>query len=217
MIRTESVDKFISQCYKPINSQMEALRKEGEKDHIPIILKETEMYLSSILPIINPARILEIGAAIGYSTLFFSHICPESIILSVERDDDLWNMAKRNVRNQKKEGQIFIGHGDAMEFMQMLFKAGDWEAEPFDFVFIDGAKGHYKDFLEIILPITRSGTVIVCDNILMKGMTADEEINKRYRTSIKRMRSFVDYLYQIPGSSTQILSVGDGISVTRIY
>ncbi len=216
MIRTESVDKFISQYYRPVNSQMGALRKQGEDEHIPIILKETEMYLSSILNIIKPKRILEIGAAIGYSTLFFSHVCPEAVIMSVERDDKMWNRAKENVFSQGKEDQIFICHGDASELFSMLKEEGDWHVDPFDFIFIDAAKGHYKEFFERILPITKSGSVIVCDNILMKGMTAEEDINRRYRTSIIRMRNFIDYLYQMSNSSTQVLSLGDGISITRI-
>ena len=217
MIRTEAVDNFISHCYRPINPQMADLREKGEEEHIPIILRETEMYLESILPLINPKKILEIGAAIGYSTLFFAYTCPKASILSVERDDEMWNKAKANVRSQGKENQILIGHGDAMDLLEMLKKEGEWKADPFDLIFVDAAKGHYKDFLEMVLPLTKKGSIIICDNILMKGMTAEEKINKRYRTSIKRMRDFVDYLYKIPSSSTQVLSVGDGISITRMY
>ena len=136
--------------------------------------------------------------------------------MSVERDDKMWNRAKENVFSQGKEDQIFICHGDASELFSMLKEEGDWHVDPFDFIFIDAAKGHYKEFFERILPITKSGSVIVCDNILMKGMTAEEDINRRYRTSIIRMRNFIDYLYQMSNSSTQVLSLGDRISITRI-
>lgn len=221
MIRTDYVDKFICDLYNPYNKELSELRMEGEEDRIPIILRETEMYLSTLLPLIKPKKILEIGSAIGYSTLFFSYMCPEASILSVERDDDLFERAKNNVYKLGKENQIFVAHSDARELLDVLNDFGEEDgkevkAEPFDLVFIDGAKGHYKEFVEKIIPITKSGSVIICDNILMRGMTANEKINKRYRTSIKRMRRFLEYLYGIEGTNTQVLSIGDGISITTI-
>ncbi|XVG95044.1 O-methyltransferase [Eubacteriales bacterium KG127] len=221
MIRTDYVDKFICDLYSPYNKELSELRMEGEDNRIPIILRETEMYLSTLLPLINPKKILEIGSAIGYSTLFFSYMCPGASILSVEREDDLFERAKKNIYKFGKENQIFVAHSDAIELLDILNNFGQNESnkiksDSFDLVFIDGAKGHYKEFVEKVLPITKSGSVIVCDNILMRGMTANEKINKRYRTSIKRMRKFLDFLYSIEGTSTQVLSIGDGISITTI-
>lgn len=216
MIRTEYVNNYIEKYYRPINAKMESLREEAEKAHIPIILRETEMFLEFLLPLIKPQKILEIGAAIGYSALFFSYILPESTVLSVERDDDMWEQAKLNITEHSKKDNIFVAHSDAVDFLQVLQEDGEWKSDPFDLIFIDAAKSHYREFFDLVLPITKEGSFIICDNILMKGMTADNEMNKKHKTSIKKMRSFVDYIFEIPNADTKILSIGDGISITKI-
>lgn len=216
MIRSEYVNKYIEKYYRPINPQMASLREEGESSNIPIILRETEIFFGTFLPQINPKKILEIGAAIGYSALYFSYLLPESTVLSVERDDDMWEKAKLNIKEHSKKDKIFVAHSDAVEFLEMLQRDGEWKSETFDFVFIDAAKSHYRDFFDLVLPITKEGSFIVCDNILMKGMTSDDEINKKHKTSIRRMRDFVDYICDISNAETRILSIGDGISITKI-
>ena len=216
MIRSESVNDYIEKYYKPINAEMESLREEAEKEHVPIILRETEMFLGTLLPLIKPKKILEIGAAIGYSALYFSYLLPEAAVLSVERDDEMWEQTKANILAHSKMDDIFVAHSDAVEFLEMLQEDGDWKTEPFDLVFIDAAKSHYREFFDLALPLTKEGSVIICDNILMKGMTADEEINKKHKTSIIRMRDFVDYICDIPKAETSILSIGDGISITKL-
>ena len=216
MIRTENVNNYIEKYYRPINSGMADLREEAEEAHVPIILRETEMFLGTFVPLITPKKILEIGAAIGYSALYFSYLLPEATVLSVERDDEMWEQAKLNITEHSKKDNIFVAHSDAVEFLEMLQHEGEWKSEPFDFIFIDAAKSHYREFFDLVLPITKEGSFIICDNILMKGMTSDNEMNKKHKTSIKRMRSFVDYICDIPNTDTKILSLGDGISITKI-
>lgn len=216
MIRTENVNNYIEKYYRPINSGMADLREEAEEAHVPIILRETEMFLGTFVPLITPKKILEIGAAIGYSALYFSYLLPEATVLSVERDDEMWEQAKLNITEHSKKDNIFVAHSDAVEFLEMLQHEGEWKSEPFDFIFIDAAKSHYREFFDLVLPITKEGSFIICDNILMKGMTSDNEMNKKHKTSIKRMRSFVDYICDIPNADTKILSLGDGISITKI-
>lgn len=216
MIRTENVNNYIEKYYRPINSGMADLREEAEEAHVPIILRETEMFLGTFVPLITPKKILEIGAAIGYSALYFSYLLPEATVLSVERDDEMWEQAKLNITEHSKKDNIFVAHSDAVEFLEMLQHDNEWKSEPFDLIFIDAAKSHYREFFDLVLPITKEGSFIICDNILMKGMTSDNEMNKKHKTSIKRMRSFVDYICDIPNTDTKILSIGDGISITKI-
>lgn len=216
MIRTENVNNYIEKYYRPINSGMADLREEAEEAHVPIILRETEMFLGTFVPLITPKKILEIGAAIGYSALYFSYLLPEATVLSVERDDEMWEQAKLNITEHSKKDNIFVAHSDAVEFLEMLQHDNEWKSEPFDLIFIDAAKSHYREFFDLVLPITKEGSFIICDNILMKGMTSDNEMNKKHKTSIKKMRSFVDYICDIPNTDTKILSIGDGISITKI-
>ena len=85
-------------------------------------------------------------------------------------------------------------------------------------VFIDAAKSHYREFWDLAVPLCKDDAVIICDNILMKGMTASDEYDKgrRYKTSIRKMREFVIYINSLDYADTCVLPVGDGVSISVI-
>ena len=86
----------------------------------------------------------------------------------------------------------------------------------YDFVFIDAAKSHYRTFWDKALPLCRKGTVIVCDNVLMKAMTVSDEYDpkRKFKTSIRNMREFLAYITNTDMADTSILPVGDGVSLS---
>ena len=88
----------------------------------------------------------------------------------------------------------------------------------FDVVFIDAAKSHYKAFWDLAMPLCNDEAMIICDNVLMKGMTASDEYDpgKKYKTSIRKMREFIQYITDLPYADTCILPVGDGVSISVI-
>ncbi|MDD6311148.1 MAG: class I SAM-dependent methyltransferase [Firmicutes bacterium] len=118
-----------------------------------------------------------------------------------------------NIENLGFSDRITALLGDAREVLEGL--KGE---EPFDFVFIDAAKSHYKAFWDLAFPLCEDNALIVCDNVLMKGMTASDEFDTkhRYKTSIRKMREFLDYINNIEGVETSVLPVGDGVSISVI-
>lgn len=85
-------------------------------------------------------------------------------------------------------------------------------------MFIDAAKSHYKAFWDLAMPLCNDEAMIICDNVLMKGMTASDEYDpgKKYKTSIRKMREFIQYIMDLPYADTCILPVGDGVSISVI-
>lgn len=206
------VASYVDSMYVNKNPQLEELREFAEENHVPVILKDAESFILMLLRIRNPRRILEVGTAVGYSALCFADES-EADIITIEADSQMYDAALSNIRNFNREDRINVLFGDAREVIESLDKESK-----FDMVFIDAAKSHYREFWDLIIPLCDDNAMIICDNILMKGMTASDEFdtNKRYKTSIRKMREFLDYINNSDYAETSILPIGDGVSVSVI-
>lgn len=213
-ITNERVTKYIHQFYRPLTPALGALRQEAEAAGVPIILKETESCLRTLLAILQPARILEIGCAVGYSAMFFAECCGAEVV-TVEKDPEVYAAAVRNVRELGYEDRITILCGDGEEAVRRLKQE---KTESFDLVFIDAAKSHYRRFLDASMECCGPGAVILCDNVLFKAKVADDcyDPGGRHKTNIRKMREFLEYIQQHLDMESSILAVGDGISVTKL-
>lgn len=213
-ITNQKITDYINSFYEPLSSELGELRKQAEEDNVPIILKDSEALLVSLLNIKRPVKILEVGTAIGYSALVMSAALPDAEIYTVERDEEIHAKAVTNVNKFGKSGQIVLLKGDATE---EILKLAELENPPsFDFIFIDAGKSKYKEFFDAALKLADKNAMIVCDNMLFKGRIASEEYDegKKYKTTIRKMREFLDYLYSLDGYHTSYLSVGDGVTIT---
>lgn len=212
-ITNDLVTEYLNGFYRPLSEELAFLREMGEKDRVPIILKETETCLNLLLTLYRPSKILEIGTAIGYSALYYAERCPEAEIFTIEKDETAFSAAKNNIEAAGKTSQIHCLLGDGQEQIEKLKDQG---TVGFDFVFIDAAKSHYRRFLDAALTVCREGTLIVSDNILQKAMTCSDEYDtqKKHKTNIRKMREYVDYISRDPSLETSLLAVGDGLAVT---
>lgn len=219
-ITNDKITDFINEYYVPIDEDLALLRSECETLDIPLILKETENYLLTLLKIIKPKRILEIGTAFGYSSLFFAKYLPDCTITTLERSEYMYTNAEKNLAKFKGGERVQMITGDAIAALDALIEEKENNAyfEPFDFVFIDAAKSHYKQFLEKSEILCKSGAVILCDNILMKAYIVDKSYDpgRRHRTSVKRMKEFINYIHERNDLSVSLLSCGDGLAVIKL-
>lgn len=216
-ITEERVVAFLSSFYRPRSEALHALREECEVARVPLILRETESCLTALLSAYRPRKILEIGAAFGYSSLFFAELLPNATITTIERDAAMLETAACNIAAHGKEDRIRLLAGDAADLLADPESVSDEAEDAFDFVFIDAAKSHYRTFFDLALPLCRRGAMIVCDNILMKGSLADreEDWDRRHRTSIRKMTEFLHYIQERNDLEVSLLSCGDGLAVIR--
>ena len=212
-ITNDKVSEYIYSLYHPLTENLSRLRDEGEKRHVPIILRDSETLLVTVIRMMQPKRILEIGTAIGYSAAVFSTAAPDAQITTIEIDPLYAEDAKKNLIDY---GNVQLIEGDAAQVMHEMAVNG--EPEPFDLVFIDAAKSHYREFFDGALRLTGKGSVIICDNILMQARTVSEDYDERgrFRTNVKYMRSFLEYISGFEGAGTSILPAGDGMSISVI-
>ena len=212
-ITNKVVTEYINGFYKERTTALCELRKEAEANHVPIILRDTEDLLESLVLLKKPTKILEIGAAVGYSSSFFTSLDENIKVTTIEADEKTYETAKANIKKLGYEDRITLLFGDAREVLEKLAENND---NDYDLVFIDAAKSHYKAFWDLSMPIVKDDALVICDNILMKGMTASDEfdVKKKYKTSIRKMRDFLDYINSLEYAKTTTLSVGDGITIS---
>lgn len=210
-IINEKVVEYLDGLYKPLSATLQALRNDAEMNHIPIILKDTEELLLNILRIKQPKRILEIGTAIGYSACCFATVCPESEIITIELKEDVKEKAEVNIKNLGFEGRITVVLGDASEVVDKM----DIK-EKFDFVFIDAGKSHYKEFFDGALKFCSKDAVIVSDNVLLRAKTVSDEYDPhaKFKTNIRKMREYLEYIINLESVNTSVVSVGDGLAIS---
>lgn len=213
-ITNDIVTDYINGFYKPITDSLGLLRINSESEHVPIILKETETFLKTLLKIIEPKRILEIGCAVGYSAMFFAELTGAQVY-TIEKDHEVYLKATANVERMGYADRVKIFEGDGEEVIRRL---ADENTELFDFVFIDAAKSHYKRFLEAALPLCSENAVIAADNVLFKARIADDiyDPTGKHKTNIKKMREFVNFINEDARFDSCIMAVGDGLSITRL-
>lgn len=176
---------------------------------IPIINKISGDLLIAEVQKKAPKSILEIGTAVGYSALLMAnHMPADGKIITIEQDAKRIDTAYDYITRAGKIEQIQLLDGDASEILVQL-------EDSFDFVFIDAAKGQYLDYLEKIMDKLSDGAVIIADNVLFRGMVMSQEPPlKRYRTIVKRLREYLDFVNTDPRFSTVIHPEGDGVAIS---
>ena len=218
-VRDPVLRDFIDTWHRPVDDELDSLRRSNEADGVPLILTETESVLKLLLDMKRPSRILELGTAHGYSALFFAKYCPDASVTTIDRNPGMTDFARANFERSEAGTRIDFRIGDASDVLddlsgEILSSAED---RRFDFVFIDAGKSHYREFLDKCETICTDDAVIVCDNILLKGWLIESEGReaRRHRTSIKYMRQFLEYISGRDDLKVTILSGGDGLAVIR--
>ena len=216
----ERVESYVASKYKALDDETKSLRDECELANFPLILRDTELFLRVYLKALGPGRILEIGTAYGYSAIFFSKLLPESKIITIEKVIASAEIAKENIAKYDLADKIELKLGDADEVLSEMIDSKCFEDpdDKFDFVFIDAAKSHYAEYLDKSVKLCKKGSVIICDNVLMHGMTSDDSFDEtgRHKTSIKKMREFLDDISSDPRFDTALISTGDGLAIIEL-
>ena len=187
------------------------LRRRAEAEQVPIIRRECEFFMNWLFGTLRPERILEIGAAIGYSSLYIWRVaCRGNCrITTIEMDEDRADQAEANFREYGASEAITLIRGDATIVLSDL-------QDEYDLIFLDAAKGQYITMLPDIKRLLKSGGVLLCDNILVANDTLRSRyaLERRDRTIHKRMRQFLEEICRDQDMITDILPIGDGISVS---
>lgn len=209
MFEQDGINEYIRRTLRPGEGLLLELEQYAAQHHVPIIRPESASLLIVLGRLVKPVRILEIGTAIGYSSILLSGIlAPGGRIDTIERSDEMVIKAHENIKRAGLANTIAVIAGDATEVLKCLDKQ-------YDMIFMDAAKGQYPEFLPECLRMLKGGGLLISDNVLYKGMVAsDELVVRRKKTIVNRMRSYLDSLCGDPSLDTSILPVGDGVALS---
>ena len=189
----------------PLLCELESYAMEN---HVPIIHPEVKQLLSVIIKSKKIESILEVGTAIGYSSIAFCKAMRKGKVTTVEINEDMKNLATENIKRAEYENNIDIILGDANEAIKDI-------TGKYDCIFLDGAKGHYVHLLEDCLNLLNPGGLLISDNVLFRGMIASKELVKRRKiTIVKRMRKYLEVISEHPQLETSIVPIGDGLAIS---
>lgn len=210
MIVNERVVAYINSLNCGNSDICNTIEKEAIADEVPIIRKEMGNLLKVLLQLVQPERILEVGTAVGYSSILMSENMPHNCtITTIENYDKRIPVAKNNFKRAGKEDVITLIEGDALEVLKTL-------DGPYDFIFMDAAKGQYINYLPDIKRVLRKGGLLISDNILQEGEIVESRyaVTRRNRTIHARIREYVYELTHSEDFVTSIVSIGDGITLS---
>ena len=189
---------------------LDEIEREALDSYVPIIRKEMQSFLKLLLAMTRPKRILEVGTAVGFSSILMAEYAPKDCkIITIENYEKRIPIARENFARAGKDHQITLLEDDAIEVLKRL-------TGPYDFVFLDAAKAQYIYYLPELLRIMPEGAVLVSDNVLQDGNIVESRfaVERRDRTIHARMR---EYLYELTHRDdlvTSVLPLGDGVTVS---
>ena len=214
MIVNDRIRDYLHSLESSQGVLLDTIEEEALKAYVPIIKRETASLLRTMVAALKPARILEIGTAVGYSALLMCQAMPrECHITTIEKYGKRIPVARGNFKKAGEEGRITLLEGDADELLKEL------EGRSFDLVFMDAAKGQYLHWLPQLLKVMPVGAVLISDNVLQDGDIVESRfaVQRRNRTIHSRMREYLHTLKHMEELETAVIPIGDGVTIsTRI-
>ena len=190
---------------------LKEMKQYAIENHVPILQDVSLDLILLVLKLKRPNSILEVGTAIGYSAINFSKYLngENSHILTVEKSEDMYKEAIKNIKNVGLEEKITVINADATEYLPTLD-----EKDKYDVVFIDAAKGQYLVFLENALRVIKKGGIIIADNVYFKGRVLSGYNEHRHRTATNRLRKYLELVTDDETLDTTVFNIGDGVAIS---
>ncbi len=208
MIVTEAVSTYLDGLRDPADAVLDAMEAHGARDGIPIVQPETGQLLHVLALARSAERIVEVGTAIGVSTLYLARALPAGgTIVSFEVDQERHAAARGYLEQARLSDRVDLRLQDARDGLASL------EGE-FDMAFIDGVKAQYGDYFEQLVPLLRPGGVLAVDNVLMSGTVAENRGDGHWTDQqIAFARAFNQRLLADERLTGTVTPVGDGVLV----
>ncbi len=190
---------------KNLIMEMEEYAKDN---NVPIIEKESIAYIMKLIKKQNIKNILEIGSAIGYSTILMASVDPAITVTTIERDEARYMECLKNVKKANMEEKINVVYQDALDINLVDVS--------YDLIFIDAAKGQYTNFFEKFKYFLKPGGIIITDNLKFHGYVGNKESidSKNLRQLVGKLENYIDFLKNNEEFDTEFIDIGDGLSIS---
>lgn len=189
--------------------QISEIKSFADFHSVPIMKDEGIEFICDYIRNHKVERVLEIGTAIGFSSINFARVAPQVQVTTIELDETRYQTAVRNIADNNLSDRITCYLGDA----------GAWtppQGETYNLIFIDGPKAQYINHFERFAPFLAPGGAIITDNLSFHGMVEDLSLTHNYSTikMMRKIRRFINFLKQNKDFDTTFYDIGDKISVS---
>jgi predicted O-methyltransferase YrrM len=205
-ILADHVQRYLQDLRPTRSPVMREMEELAERERIPIVHWETGRFLASLVRATDPGLVLEVGTAIGYSTLHMAEALGRGRIVTIERDPERVRQAGDFLARAGGAERVEIVEADAMEALERL-------KGPFDLIFLDATKTEYPRYLELAEPNASERAVLVVDNLMMSGDVALEDDSEAFWSAenLATARAFNSALVSSKRWLGTVLPIGDGV------
>ena len=203
----EANQQYLLDKHRKTDNKIETLREYAEQNAVPIVDRLSLEMIKQLIRIHRAKNILEIGTAIGYSSMQFASVSNDIHITTIERDEEMITQAKSNFETYGYSSQIRLIEGNALE------QYNEVNDKQYDIIFIDAAKAQSKKFFEYYTPLLRNGGLVITDNVLYHGFVSNIDI-VRSRNVKQMVQKFNDLLISLENYSTNFINMDDGLAIS---
>lgn len=190
-----------------VHIRLEDIEYYAKLNNVPIMMKDGINFLTKYIKDNNIKKILEIGSAIGYSSIKMALVSKDIQVTTIERSKEMYDEAIKNISAIGLDNQIKVIFDDALNVELK---------ENYDLIFIDAAKSQYIKFFNKFKDNLKENGVIVTDNLDFHGLVADStNCSRNTRQLVKKIRKYIDFLKSNEEFETEFLSLGDGVSISK--
>lgn len=191
-----------------MNAKIQALKSKALEENIPIMMDDTINYIKKLIEMYKITDILEIGTAVGFSAINFALVSKDVKLMSIERDQNRFIEAVKNVKDFDLSNQIELVLNDALNF--------DINKK-FDLIIIDAAKGKNIDFFEKYKENLKKGGLILTDNTLFHGLVGKSSTipARNLRSLVRKIENYIEFLKNNEEFTTVFLELGDGLAISK--
>ena len=206
----EANQQYLLDKHRKTDNKIETLREYAEQNAVPIVDRLSLEMIKQLIRIHRAKNILEIGTAIGYSSMQFASVSNDIHITTIERDEEMITQAKSNFETYGYSSQIRLIEGNALE------QYNEVNDKQYDIIFIDAAKAQSKKFFEYYTPLLRNGGLVITDNVLYHGFVSNIDIvrSRNVKQMVQKVQKFNDWLISLENYSTNYINMDDGLAIS---
>ncbi|MCQ9277966.1 O-methyltransferase [Staphylococcus borealis] len=206
----EANQQYLLEIQSKTDNQIESLRSYAEENAVPIVDRLSLEMIKQLIRIHGAKNILEIGTAIGYSSMHFASVSDDIQITTIERDEKMITQAKTNFETYGYSSQIRLIEGNALEQYSQV------DDKVYDIIFIDAAKAQSKKFFEYYTPLLKKGGLVITDNVLYHGFVSNIDIvrSRNVKQMVKKVQKFNEWLMNQENYSTNFINMDDGLAIS---
>ncbi|NLO97252.1 MAG: O-methyltransferase [Peptococcaceae bacterium] len=205
------LEKYLEMLLPPRDELLLEMEREALVETIPVVTPAVGHFLQLLLETAGARSILEIGTATGYSTIYLARGARQTggRVLTIDMNKGRMDRAVEYIAKAGLKDLVEFRFGNALKILPEL-------SGRFDFIFVDAAKGEYRQYVELILPLMADGGILVLDNVLFRGWVVPGSVyDSKYNNMVETLRAFLQYLAELPGYKLSVLPFGDGLAIVR--